>query len=66
MPSNSLRTFSRADTAEKVACDIHQGINSTLLILKYRLKSLDKRPAIKVILESDKLPFVKCFLGQLN
>ena len=64
--SNSLRTFSRADTAEKVACDIHEGINSTLLILKYRLKASDKRPAIKVITEYGKLPLVKCFLGQLN
>ena len=64
--SNSLRTFSRADTAEKVACDIHEGINSTLLILKYRLKASPKRPAIKVITEYGKLPLVKCFLGQLN
>ncbi|TAF04667.1 MAG: PAS domain S-box protein [Oscillatoriales cyanobacterium] len=64
--SNSLRTFSRADTAEKVACDIHQGINSTLLILKYRLKASEKRPAVEVISEYGKLPLVKCFLGQLN
>ena len=64
--SNSLRTFSRADTAEKVACDIHEGINSTLLILKYRLKASDKRPVIKVVAEYGKLPLVKCFLGQLN
>jgi PAS domain S-box-containing protein len=64
--SNSLRTFSRADTAEKVACDIHEGINSTLLILKYRLKASEKRPAIEVISEYGKLPLIKCFLGQLN
>ncbi len=64
--SNSLRTFSRADTEEKVACDIHEGINSTLLILKYRLKASDKRPAIGVFYEYGKLPLVKCFLGQLN
>ncbi|MGB3638249.1 MAG: AAA family ATPase [Rivularia sp. (in: cyanobacteria)] len=64
--SNSLRTFSRADTAEKVACNIHEGIDSTILILKYRLKADDKRPAIEVIKEYGKLPSVKCFLGQLN
>ena len=64
--SNSLRTFSRADTCEKAACDIHEGINSTLLILKYRLKASDRRPAIEVICEYGKLPLVKCFLGQLN
>ncbi|MEH2255227.1 trifunctional serine/threonine-protein kinase/ATP-binding protein/sensor histidine kinase [Nostoc sp.] len=64
--SISLRTFSRADTAEKVACNLHEGIESTLLILKYRLKANEKRPAIEVITEYEKLPDVKCFLGQLN
>ncbi|MDZ8261443.1 AAA family ATPase [Nostoc sp. ChiQUE01b] len=64
--STSLRTFSRADTAEKVACNLHEGIESTLLILKYRLKANEKRPAIEVITEYGKLPLVKCFLGQLN
>ena len=49
--SNSLRTFSRADTSEKVACNIHEGIDSTILILKYRLKANDKRPAIEIIKE---------------
>ena len=64
--STSLRTFSRADTSEKVACNLHEGIESTLLILKYRLKASQKRPAIEVITDYGKLPPVKCFLGQLN
>ncbi|BDI16064.1 serine/threonine protein kinase [Nostoc cf. commune SO-36] len=64
--SISLRTFSRADTTEKVACNLHEGIESTLLILKYRLKANEKRPAIEVITEYGNLPPVKCFLGQLN
>ncbi|MBN3882092.1 MAG: AAA family ATPase [Nostoc sp. JL34] len=64
--SISLRTFSRADTAEKVACNLHEGIESTLLILKYRLKANEKRPAIEIITKYGKLPPVKCFLGQLN
>ncbi|MEH2189588.1 MAG: AAA family ATPase [Nostoc sp.] len=64
--SISLRTFSRADTAEKVACNLHEGIESTLLILKYRLKANEKRPAIEIITKYAKLPPVKCFLGQLN
>ncbi|MEH1901210.1 MAG: ATP-binding protein [Nostoc sp.] len=64
--STSLRTFSRADTTEKVACNLHEGIESTLLILKYRLKADEKRPAIEVITEYGKLPPVKCFLGQIN
>ncbi|MEM7712307.1 MAG: protein kinase [Cyanobacteria bacterium P01_A01_bin.68] len=64
--SNSLRTFSRADTSQKVACNIHEGIDSTILILKYRLKANDKRPAIEIIKNYGNLPLVKCFLGQLN
>ena len=64
--STSLRTFSRADASQKVACNIHEGIDSTILILKYRLKANDKRPAIEIIKEYGKLPPIKCFLGQLN
>ena len=64
--STSLRTFSRADTSEKVACNIHEGIHSTILILKYRLKANDKRPAIEIIQEYGNIPPIKCFLGQLN
>ena len=36
--STSLRTFSRADRDYKVPFHIHQGIDSTILILKHRLK----------------------------
>ncbi|MHC5732471.1 MAG: hybrid sensor histidine kinase/response regulator, partial [Nostoc sp.] len=43
-----------------------EGIESTLLILKYRLKAYEKRPTIEVITEYGDLPPVKCFLGQLN
>ncbi len=64
--STSLRTFSRADTSEKLACNIHEGIDSTILILKYRLKANEKRPEIEIIKEYGNLPSVKCFLGQLN
>lgn len=64
--STSLRTFSRADTSEKIACDIHEGLDSTLLILKYRLKANEVRPEIKIFKVYDKLPMIKCYLGQLN
>ncbi len=64
--STSLRTFSRADTANKVSANIHDGIDSTLLILQYRLKANDSRPAIQVIREYGYLPPVKCYFGQLN
>lgn len=64
--STSLKTFSRSDTSDKVAFNIHEGINSTLTILKYRMKANDKRPAIEIIQEYGDLPLVKCYPGQLN
>jgi len=64
--SNSLRTFSRADTEYKVRVDLHDCIDSTLLILKYRLKANEDRPAIEVEKHYDNLPTVECFPGQLN
>jgi predicted ATPase/signal transduction histidine kinase/tRNA A-37 threonylcarbamoyl transferase component Bud32 len=64
--SRSLRTFSRADSATKVSANIHEGIDSTLLILQYRLKAKDSRPAIKIIKEYGYIPPVKCYFGQLN
>ncbi|MBE8986323.1 ATP-binding sensor histidine kinase [Nostoc sp. LEGE 12450] len=64
--STSLRTFSRADTTSKVLANIHEGIDSTLLILQHRLKADHNRPAIQVIREYGNIPLVKCYLGQLN
>jgi len=64
--STSLRTFSRADKDYKVSFNIHEGIDSTILILKHRLKSNEQRPAIEVVKEYGDLPPVECFPGQLN
>ncbi|AUS99957.1 serine/threonine protein kinase [Nostoc sp. CENA543] len=64
--STSLRTFSRADKDYKVQFNLHQGIDSTLLILKHRLKANPQRPAIEVITNYGNLPLVNCFPGQLN
>lgn len=64
--SNSLRTFSRADSDHPIAFNIHDGIDSTIMILKHRLKSNDSRPEIKVIKEYGDLPKVQCYAGQLN
>ncbi|HEY9299911.1 MAG TPA: response regulator, partial [Phormidium sp.] len=64
--SVSLRIFSRSDTTAKVAVNIHEGIDSTLMILKHRLKANENRPAIEVIKEYGDLPLVECYAGQLN
>ena len=64
--STSLRAFSRADTESKFQANVHEGIDSTLLILKYRLKAKDFRPEIEVFRDYGELPEIKCFPGQLN
>ncbi|MEH2378845.1 MAG: AAA family ATPase [Nostoc sp.] len=64
--STSLRTFSRADKDYKVPFNIHEGIDSTILILKHRLKANEQRPAIEVITNYSNLPKIECFPGQLN
>jgi signal transduction histidine kinase len=64
--SVSLRTFSRADTDRTVQANLHEGLDSTLLILKYRIKANEHRPEIKVVQEYAQLPLVECFPGQLN
>ncbi|MDZ8187973.1 MAG: ATP-binding protein [Nostoc sp. ChiSLP02] len=62
----SLRKFSRLDDTEKKPYDIHEGIDSTLMILQHRLKANSERPAIEVIKKYGELPLVKCYAGQLN
>lgn len=56
----SLRTFSHLDASALKPVDLHEGLNSTLLILEHRLKS------IRVIKNYGKLPLVECYAGQLN
>ncbi len=62
----SLRNFSRLDEAEMKPVDIHEGIDSTLMILQSRLKARPERPAIEIIKEYGDLPLVECYPGQLN
>ncbi|WOB45911.1 PAS domain-containing protein [Thermoleptolyngbya oregonensis NK1-22] len=62
----SLRTFSRMDEAECKAVDIHEGIDSTLMILQNRLKAKGDRPEIQVNKHYGSLPLVECYAGQLN
>lgn len=62
----SLRNFSRLDEAELKEFDIHEGIDSTLMILQNRLKAQPHRGAIEVIKEYGQLPLVECYPGQLS
>lgn len=62
----SLRNFSRLDEADKKRVDIHEGIDSTLLILQHRLKGKQGLPPIQVIKDYSILPPVDCYAGTLN
>lgn len=62
----SLRNFSRVDETEYKTVDIHEGIDSTLMILRSRLKASSQRPEIQVVKDYADLPLVECHAGQLN
>ncbi|MEH1869148.1 MAG: ATP-binding protein [Nostoc sp.] len=62
----SLRNFSRIDEAEFKRVDIHEGIDSTLMILQHRLKPKPEQPEIEVIKDYGTIPLVECYAGQLN
>lgn len=62
----SLRTFSRLDEADVKEVDLHEGLNSTLVILHNRLKVKSEHPAIQVTKEYGNLPKVECYAGQMN
>ena len=62
----SLRTFSRLDEAEMKSIDIHENIDSTLLVLQNRLKAKPDHPPIQIVKQYGILPSVECYAGQLN
>lgn len=64
--SKSLRVFSRSDMENKQIFDIREGINSTVLILRHRLKANVDRPEIQVLTNYSDYSQVCCFPGQLN
>jgi predicted ATPase/signal transduction histidine kinase len=62
----SLRNFSRMDESVMKPVDLHEGLESTLMILQLRLKATKARPAITVTKEYGMLPLVECYGGQVN
>ncbi|HSF76222.1 MAG TPA: PAS domain S-box protein, partial [Microcoleus sp.] len=62
----SLRNFSRLDESDMKKVNIHEGIDSTLMILEHRLKVQPERPAIQIVKEYGQLPLVECYAGLLN
>jgi signal transduction histidine kinase len=62
----ALRIFSHLDESEIKAIDLHRNIDSTLLLLQYRLRSTEDRPEIQVIKQYSILPPLTCYASQLN
>jgi GAF domain-containing protein len=62
----SLRTFSRLDEAHMKRVNIHEGLESSLLILQHRLKSTAARCEIQVVKNYGEFPDIECYSSQLN
>ncbi|MBW4643250.1 MAG: hybrid sensor histidine kinase/response regulator [Goleter apudmare HA4340-LM2] len=62
----ALQKFSRHDEALMKQVNIHEGIDSTLLMLEHRMRETANRPAIVVVKKYDSLPLVTCYAGELN
>lgn len=62
----SLRIFSRLDESEFKTADIHEGIDSTLMILKHRTKGYSNHSDIQITKDYDGLLLIECYPGQLN
>lgn len=62
----ALRNFSRLDEAELKSVNIHEGIDSTILLLQHSLKAKSEDLVIEIIKEYGNLPLVECYAGQLN
>ncbi|HBE18921.1 MAG TPA: urea ABC transporter substrate-binding protein [Cyanobacteria bacterium UBA11149] len=62
----SLRNFSRTDRGEMYSVNLHEGIESTLLILRNRFKGNGQHPSIELIEDYGDLPRVDCYPSQIN
>ncbi|MDZ7957236.1 MAG: hybrid sensor histidine kinase/response regulator [Aulosira sp. DedQUE10] len=62
----ALQNFSRHDEALMKQVNIHEGINSTLVMLQHRLRETPHRPAIAILKEYGSLPLVTCYASELN
>jgi signal transduction histidine kinase len=62
----SLRLFSRLEDPEFQLFNLHEGIDSTLIILSHRLKILPTDSTINIIKEYGDIPLVECYSGKLN
>ncbi len=62
----SLRSFSRVDESHTKRVDIHDGLESALLILQHRLKTRPDRTDVQIIRNYGEIPPIECYAAQLN
>jgi two-component system, NtrC family, sensor kinase len=62
----SLKTFSRVDEASLKYIDLHEGMNSTLLMLEHRFKAIAPFPGIRLKKYYGNIPPIECYAGRLN
>jgi signal transduction histidine kinase len=63
---SALQNFSRMDESEVKFANVHEGIDSTLMILSQRLNRTDGKLPIAVVKNYIDLPEINCYAGQLN
>lgn len=61
-----LRIFARLGESDIKTIDIHQGLDSTILLLQHRLKQPGERQEIATIVKYGDLPKITCYASQLN
>ena len=62
----TLRNFSRLDEGGLKQVDLHQGLDSTLFVLNYRLTQSHRSIPIEVIKKYDEFPKIECYADELN
>jgi len=62
----SLRTFSRLDEVGLKKIDIHENIDSTLVILESRFHGSIGKPEIQLIKNYGDIPLVECYASLIN
>ncbi len=62
----SLRNFSQLDQADRNPVDLHEGVDSTLMIVEHRLKSNKDRPDIHILKHYGELPLIDCYASSIN
>jgi two-component system NtrC family sensor kinase len=62
----SLKNFSRVSQDKMETVDIHEGIDSTLLILGHRFKNKGQGYTIELVKRYGNIPLVECYIGELN